>query len=95
MPMTSEAIAVVAVVLALAIPLAAILLPAILILGGIWLLRKPGRSVKQEADETRLIQEIHHGLNRMEQRIETLETLVLGESARHDERSHRTGRGIT
>ena len=35
------------------------------------------RSAKTDADETRLIQEIHHGLTRMEQRVESLETLLL------------------
>lgn len=35
------------------------------------------RSAKTDADETRLIQEIHHGLVKMEGRIESLETLLL------------------
>ena len=35
------------------------------------------RSGKTEAEETRLIQEIHHGLVKMEGRIESLETLLL------------------
>jgi phage shock protein B len=93
MEIGESVLAVVAVVMALAIPLAVILLPAIVILGSIWLLRKPARSAKQEAEETRLIQEIHHGLGRMEQRIETLETLVLGEGAHHEEHAHRSGKG--
>lgn len=42
------------------------------------------RSAKTEADETRLIQEIHHGLARMENRIEALETLLM------DRAQHRT-----
>lgn len=37
----------------------------------------PKRSGKIEAEETRLIQEIHHGLVKMERRIESLETLLL------------------
>lgn len=32
---------------------------------------------RHEADETRIIQEIHHGLMRMDKRVEALETLVL------------------
>jgi phage shock protein B len=32
---------------------------------------------RHDADETRIIQEIHHGLTRMDKRIEALETLVL------------------
>lgn len=35
------------------------------------------RSGKTEAEETRLIQEIHRGLVRMERRVESLETLLL------------------
>ncbi len=35
------------------------------------------RSGGSEADETRLIQEIHQGLVKMESRIESLETLLL------------------
>ncbi len=41
---------------------------------------KGGRSkgsAKLHADETRLIQEIHHGLVKMERRVESLETLLL------------------
>ena len=87
-------LAVVAVFMALAIPLAVILLPAIIILGGVWLLRKPTRSTQREAQETRLIQEIHHGLDRMEQRIETLETLVLGDGAGHGEHLRGAGKGV-
>ena len=37
----------------------------------------PRRSGKTEAEETRLIQEIHHGLVKMESRVESLETLLL------------------
>jgi phage shock protein B len=39
-----------------------------------------------QADETRLIQEIHQGLLRMEERIEVLETLLLDQ-----ERKGKTG----
>jgi len=44
------------------------------------LVRKPGNGGPprvKNADETRLIQEIHQGLLTMEQRIEALETIVL------------------
>jgi phage shock protein B len=42
----------------------------------------PGRAKsKENADETRLIQELYHGLGRMEQRVEALETLLLERSA--------------
>jgi len=39
----------------------------------------PKRTAESDADETRLIQEIHHGLTKMEQRVESLETLLLDE----------------
>jgi phage shock protein B len=43
---------------------------------------EPGRAKsKENADETRLIQELYHGLGRMEQRVEALETLLLERSA--------------
>lgn len=35
------------------------------------------RSRNSDASETKLIQEIYHGLNKMDQRIEALETLLL------------------
>ena len=35
-------------------------------------------------DETRLIQQIHQGLSRMEERIEALETIVLDQEARKE-----------
>jgi phage shock protein B len=37
-----------------------------------------------EADESRMIQELYHGLSKMEQRVEALETLLL-------DRDRRTG----
>lgn len=35
------------------------------------------KNERLEADETRIIQEIHHGLMKMNNRVEALETLVL------------------
>lgn len=32
---------------------------------------------KQQAEETKMIQEIYHGLSRMEERVEALETILL------------------
>ena len=32
---------------------------------------------QSQADETRMIQEIYHGLSRMEQRVEALETILM------------------
>ena len=42
------------------------------------------KSKQAETEETQLIQEIHHGLTRMEDRVEALETLLL-----KDERGKR------
>ena len=58
---------------------------------GAWMLVKlvGGGSKERETseEESRLIQEIYHGLGRMESRVETLETLLLDREkreARHD-----------
>ena len=43
-------------------------------------LKHGGLSVKEkqaQSDEARIIQELYYGLNRMEQRIEALETLLM------------------
>lgn len=42
-----------------------------------WALGGSRRSRMQEQDETRITQEIHAGLARLEQRVEALETLLL------------------
>ena len=60
------------IVLALAIVGSTILMAIKLIKGG--LSRKDQRS---EAEEARMIQEIYHGLARMEKRVEALETIIL------------------
>ena len=65
------------VLLLFAIPLLAIggtfSLKALKILKGI----SPEQNQQLQAEETRLIQEMHRGLARMEERVETLETLLL------------------
>ncbi len=37
----------------------------------------PRRTKKMDADETKIIQEIYRGLNKMEERIDALETILL------------------
>ena len=54
----------------------------IVVVGGfflIWALKiaKGGKDDQFKAEETQLIQEIHHGLQKMEERIEALETILL------------------
>jgi phage shock protein B len=66
-----------AVLLIFAIPLLSIagtfVLKALKILKGI----SPEQNQQLQAEETRLIQEMHRGLAKMEERVETLETLLL------------------
>ena len=70
------------VIMLFAIPLAAIiggvLLAALKILKGNW----GERGGASDVEETRLIQELHRGLNRMEERVESLETLLMEKSDR-------------
>lgn len=44
---------------------------------------------RNDADETRIIQEIHHGLMKMNKRIEALETLVLDQDRSKEKRFDR------
>ena len=66
-----------AVLLIFSIPLLAIagafFIKALKILKGI----APEQSQQLQEEETRLIQELHRGLAKMEERVETLETLLL------------------
>jgi len=60
------------IVLALAIIGSTILMAIKILRGGF---SREGQ--KLEADETRMIQEIYHGLSRMEERVEALENIIL------------------
>ena len=44
---------------------------------------------RHDADETRIIQEIHHGLTKMNSRVEALETLVLDQDRSKEKRFDR------
>lgn len=48
------------------------------------------QSGKIDADETRLIQEIHKGLSKMEKRVDALETILFDREAQ--EVSHKDGK---
>ncbi|NIA16436.1 MAG: phage-shock protein [Nitrospiraceae bacterium] len=79
-------IAELAVIMVFLIPLAAVV-------GGIFLaalkiLRGPSGKVSaaQRDEETRLIQDIYHGLQKMDERIEALETLFLEKERKDDNR---------
>ena len=73
-----------AVLLIFAIPLLAIAgtfaIKALKILKGI----TPEQNQQLQAEETRLIQEMHRGLAKMEERVETLETLLLDRRRKDD-----------
>ncbi len=65
-----------------------LVLLGVIFLLGIRLLR-PGAAKPRgnDAEEARLLQEIHRSLSRLEERVEALETLVLdGKAGREDER---------
>lgn len=64
------------------------------ILGGIFLaalrlLKGGGKNAKRgvDPDEARLMQEIHQGLQRMEERVESLETLLIEQARARKERA--------
>lgn len=71
------------------VPLAALAILGGMVLGGIKIMRgNPSRQSKQQWDEeTRLIQELHQSLSKMDNRIEALEMILLDpERKRKDER---------
>lgn len=71
-------------IIALMIPLSAVV--GLIFLGALWIVkggsRKAGREM--QAEETRLIQDIYHGLLKMEERVEALETLLLERERKSD-----------
>lgn len=64
-------------VLAGAILVGLVILGGIFLLGVRWLRPVPGNPRGNDAEEARLLQEIHRSLGRLEERVENLETLVL------------------
>ena len=71
------------------VPLAALAILGGMVLGGVKIMRgNPSRQSKQQWDEeTRLIQELHQSLSKMDNRIEALEMILLDpERKRKDER---------
>ncbi len=68
-------------------------IPVIAIIGGIFLSAlkilkgSPGKQRNgTDASETKMIQEIHLGLTRMEKRVETLETILLDRARKEGDR---------
>jgi len=73
-------------------------LPIVAVIGGVFLEalkivtgNKKSRDGKKNLspDETRVIQQIHQGLRRMEKRIEAVETIVLDKATKEDEKVER------
>ena len=60
------------IIISLAIIGSTILMAIKLIKGGV-----AGKDRQSQTDEARMIQEIHQGLTRMEERVEALETIIL------------------
>ncbi len=80
-----------AVVMVLLIPLAAVV-GAMLVAVVKAIKGSPGRQgAELDAEETRLIQEIHEGLQRMEERVEALETLLVNRDGDRDGDRDRDG----
>ena len=75
-----EAVSIVALVFGL--PLIALAVICATILIAIRVIKGEGSrgDRKQQAEEARMIQEIHQGLSRMEERVEALETILLDRS---------------
>ncbi len=67
-------VAALAIIMAMAIPIVAI------VCGTIAALVNKRSSTNEDPEQTRMIQEIYHGLERMEQRIEALETILFDAS---------------
>jgi phage shock protein B len=70
-------------VLALAIVGSTILMALKILRGGI---SRKGRRV--ESEEAKMVQEIYQGLDRMEQRVEALETIILSAASERTEKTH-------
>ena len=75
-----------AIIMIFGIPLAAII--GSFVIAGLKIMKGDSseRDTKLRVQETRLIQEIHQGLSRMEQRVEALETILLDLERKGDDK---------
>ncbi len=71
------AISIFAIVFVAVIVLAALAVPVLVLVVILKAVTGSKRNAGLQEDEARIMQEIHQGLSRMEERIEALETLVL------------------
>jgi len=65
-------------IVALLVPVLAIIIGGIIIvmklIGG----SRSGTDLRQQAEETQMIQDMHRSLSRMEERVEAMETILVG-----------------
>jgi phage shock protein B len=78
--MDMEAIIIVFIVIGLPVIATAFLIGLKIMRGG-----SSSRDHKAIEDETRIIQEIYRGLNRMEERVEALETIIINRERKERE----------
>ncbi|MBM3289857.1 MAG: hypothetical protein FJY92_06865 [Candidatus Hydrogenedentes bacterium] len=75
---------IVAIVVGIIVPLIILAVPLFLIMAVVWLLGLPSarRARRCEPDDTRIMQDINRGLARMENRLNSLETIMMDDDAR-------------
>jgi hypothetical protein len=75
---------VVPILVAIVIPLAILGVPLLLIMAIVWALGLPAsrHARKREPEETRIMQDINRGLARMENRLNSLETIMMDDDVR-------------
>ena len=78
-------VAVLAVLLIFGIPLMAI--AGGVVLAALRILKGGGHGAAEDAEETRMIQDVYHGLRKMEARVEALETILLEKHPKGDKES--------
>ena len=82
--MWSTGLAELALIMIICIPLAAIIGVCVIVALKILKGASTQRDRQSRDQEARLIQEIHHGLSRMEERVEALETILLDREKKGD-----------
>ncbi|NUM56490.1 MAG: hypothetical protein HUU46_22895 [Candidatus Hydrogenedentes bacterium] len=71
-------------VLAIVIPLIVVAVPLLLIMAAVWLLGLPSarRARRREPEDARIMRDINRGLARMENRLNSLETIMMDDESR-------------
>jgi len=78
----------VAVVVGILVPLLVLGVPLLMVMAVVWLIGLPSarRARRREPDEARLMQEINRGLARMENRLNSLETIMMDDARSYSAR---------